>query len=128
MPPACLMPPVRQVRSWLSQESGNMGSGRLMKLLFGVIMALVARASAAQAAAAPVDRFDPDSDCMVMSNVSIAVPCPCDSGITIGFTLTNGRHHPGSPLLPSVLFPATLQSSNNIYLPAITGITTDAFG
>lgn len=65
-----------------------MAPGRFMTLLFGAVLALAAdNASAAQ-------------PCVVVSDVSSSVPCPCvggENGVTLGFTLANGRHHPGFP-------------------------------
>ena len=59
-----------------------------MTLLFGAVLALaVDNASAAQ-------------PCVVVSDVSSSVPCPCvggENGVTLGFTLANGRHRPGFP-------------------------------
>eukprot|EP00903_Cladosiphon_okamuranus_P020533 g18847.t1 len=70
-----------------------------MKLLFGLILALVAGKASAQIEAVP----DDDSVIVVvpcvrmMWNISISLPCPCipeEDGITIGFTLTNDCERP----------------------------------
>eukprot|EP00903_Cladosiphon_okamuranus_P020292 g18621.t2 len=67
-----------------------MGPAGIMKLLFGLILALVARTASTCCVGPGCD------GCVQMSNVTITRPCPCpevkygiDHGITIGFTLTN---------------------------------------
>lgn len=80
-----------------------MATGRILTLLFGVVLAFAAGTSASPKPevdlAGPRELVDGsylNLPCVVVSEVSISVPCPCvegDSGITVGFTLTNGRRH-----------------------------------
>lgn len=80
-----------------------MATARVVTLLLGVVLAFAAGKGGPppppKAEVAPAKARElADRPCVVVSEVSVSVPCPCeegDNGITLGFTLTNGRrHHP----------------------------------
>eukprot|EP00752_Nemacystus_decipiens_P001599 g1559.t1 len=71
-----------------------MTPGRLGKFLLGMALVLAAGKASAQPG-------QPSENCVTVSEVSVSVPCPCvpgESGITLGFTLTNAGFNTGSAL------------------------------